>query len=163
MKITKKLVLFFSIKDVCSNFYPCKISYNNLEFNCSEQLFMYLKAITFKDYTMANNILRAKTPKEAKMYGRMVRNYDNKIWDSKRDDCMLEAITAKYHSCEKFREFINIHKDKKFAEASPYDTIWGIGMSETNPKATNPNEWLGENRLGECINKLISNVKTENP
>ena len=149
------MVLFFSKNDVCSNFYPCGIIYDNKKFFCSEQLFMYLKAITFKDYTMANNILFCKTPQQAKQFGRMVKNYKDKIWDNERDDCMFYALVAKFNSCIEFRNFILKHKDKIFAEASPYDKIWGIGLPETDPRATDPNQWLGENRLGKCLNRLV--------
>lgn len=157
MKITDKLVLFFSKKDVCSNFYPCKIIYDNYVFNCSEQLFMYLKARFFKDKTMAINILKAKTPQEAKSLGRMVRNFNGDLWNDYRDSIMLEALVAKYECCSSFRKFLSEHSDKTFAEASPYDKIWGIGLEETDPNSTNPDKWVGENRLGKCINKLISN------
>ena len=155
MKITDKLVLFFSNKDILSNFYPCTIMYNGLKFHCSEQLFMYLKAIYFNDEAMANNILNCKTPQEAKQYGRCVRGYDENSWNNVRDEQMFIALKAKYDSVFKFREFLNEHKDKKFAEASPYDKIWGIGLKETDTDATNPKRWLGENRLGKCIDRII--------
>lgn len=158
MKITDKFILFFSKRDVCSNFYPCVIFYDGHEFNCSEQLFMYLKAIFFKDSTMATNILKSKTPQEAKRYGRMIRNFDTLLWDSYKDDIMLEAIKAKYGCCISFRKFVEEYKDKTFVEASPYDKIWGIGLSETDPDATDPSKWKGENRLGKCINKFIKVV-----
>lgn len=159
MKITDKLVLFFGSKDVCSNFYPCTIYYDGREFSSSEQLFMYLKAIFFRDNVMANNILKAKTPKEAKSYGRMIRGYDSNLWNKERDNCMIAALTAKYGSCLEFRRFLEKHRDKIFVEASPYDKIWGIGLSETDSNATNPQKWLGENRLGKCINRLIEYIK----
>ena len=128
MKITDKLVLFFSNKDILSNFYPCTIMYNGLKFHCSEQLFMYLKAVYFNDEAMANNILNCKTPQEAKQYGRCVRGYDDNSWNKVRDEQMFIAVKAKYDSVFKFREFLNEHKDKKFAEASPYDKIWGLNQ-----------------------------------
>lgn len=49
MKVTDKLVLFFGNDDVCSNFYLCPLEYEEHKFHSSEQLFMYLKAKTFKD------------------------------------------------------------------------------------------------------------------
>ena len=59
-------------------------------------------------------------------------------------------------------EILLENDDKTFAEASPYDKIWGIGLAETDPNSTNPEKWIGENRLGKCLNKLINMVnKTE--
>ena len=114
-----------------------------------------LKAVYFNDEAMANNILNCKTPQEAKQYGRCVRGYDENSWNKVRDEQMFIAVKAKYDSVFKFREFLNEHKDKKFAEASPYDKIWGIGLKETDTDATNPKRWLGENRLGKCIDRII--------
>lgn len=116
---------------------------------------MYLKAKFFKDEEVANSILRAITPREAKAYGRKIKNYDDESWNVKRDTVMLIALSAKFDSVPQFREFLKAHKNKTFVEASPYDNIWGIKLSENHPDALNPSKWRGENRLGKCINKLI--------
>ena len=36
-------------------------------------------------------------------------------------------------------------------EASPYDTIWGIGMKEPDTGITNPHNWKGLNQLGFAL------------
>ena len=58
-----------------SNWYPCKIKYKGLDFSSSEQLFMWMKAKHFKDEEIASEILKCKTPKEAKKLGRKVRGF----------------------------------------------------------------------------------------
>lgn len=157
MKITDKLVLFFGNNDVCSNFYLCPLLYEGHKFHSSEQLFMYLKAKTFEDWDTMKEIIECKTPREAKALGRKVKNYNDKVWDSMRDKCMYITVLAKFMQCKEFREFIIDNSEKTFAEASPYDSIWGIKLSEDDPRALDPLQWRGENRLGKCINKLISN------
>lgn len=159
MKITDKLVLFFGNQDVCSNFYLCPLTYEGHSFHSSEQLFMYLKAQTFDDWDTMEEILDCRTPREAKALGRKVKNYDNNVWDKQRDKCMYAAITTKYFQCKEFKEIVQNNKDKTFAEASPYDDIWGIKLSEDDPRALDPSKWKGENRLGKCINKLIKALK----
>lgn len=47
-------------------------------------------------------------------------------------------------------------------EASPYDTIWGIGLSEVDPRRMYPEEWLGTNWLGEVLTKLRDDLMEEN-
>lgn len=157
MKITDDLVLFFGNKDVCSNFYLCSLQYDGHKFHSSEQLFMYLKAKEFKDEVTMNEILKCKTPREAKALGRKVKNYDDKIWDTRRDFYMYITLLTKFIQCKEFRQILKDNHNKRFAEASPYDSIWGIKLSENDPRALDPLQWMGENRLGECINKLISN------
>lgn len=159
MKITDNLVLFFGNDDVCSNFYLCPLEYEGHKFHSSEQLFMYLKAKTFKDWDTMKEILDCSTPREAKALGRRVKNYDDAIWDSERDKCMLTTIMTKYVQCDEFRNLVIENKDKTFAEASPYDNIWGIKLSQDDPRALDPTQWRGENRLGKCINKLISDCR----
>lgn len=158
MRITDKFVFFFTGSDVCSNFYPCKIIYEEKEFSSSEQLFMWLKAKFFNDKEMSTKILQAQTPREAKSLGRLVKNYDDDLWNEHRDGVMLESLKAKFDHCQEFKDLILGNTDKTFVEASPYDRIWGVGLSETDPKIENPNKWLGQNRLGKCINKLIETL-----
>ena len=37
------------------------------------------------------------------------------------------------------------------AEASPYDRVWGPGLSEAQATLIAPSDWPGENRLGRCL------------
>lgn len=39
-------------------------------------------------------------------------------------------------------------------EASPIDTIWGIGLSEKDRRAWNRETWRGQNLLGEILTKV---------
>jgi ribA/ribD-fused uncharacterized protein len=36
-------------------------------------------------------------------------------------------------------------------EASPLDRIWGIGLSASDPRAADPEQWLGLNLLGQAL------------
>ena len=42
-------------------------------------------------------------------------------------------------------------KDSILVEASPYDKIWGIGMSANNENIENPLLWQGLNLLGFAL------------
>ena len=99
MKITDKHVLFWG--DWPSNWYPAKIIVKQdgetIRFDNTEQYFMWVKAKTFGDDEMAEQIrIKGKNPKVAKELGRMVRNYDDKVWNEKRYDVMVEANKYKY-------------------------------------------------------------------
>lgn len=151
MKITNDYVFFWS--GFLSNFHPCKIEYGDNVFHCSEQLFMFLKAKYFNDNATAKLILAAKTPKEAKVLGRQVQNFNEEAWKLGRETCMTTAVMAKFSQNKDLKEKLLSpeYEDKTFVEASPFDTIWGIGMDENNPDVTDSSKWKGLNLLGIII------------
>lgn len=139
-----------------SNFFACKIQYSNLTFTSSEQLYMYLKCMYFDskgEHRFA--ILLAETPLEAKKLGRKVPNFNDEEWEKVRVKFMFHVIMSKF-SQNKFLEnkLLEIDKNMKFAEASPYDKIWGIGLSESDSLAYDERNWKGQNLLGEVITSV---------
>ena len=159
MKITDKHILFWG--DWPSNWYKAEFSIEHegkpLHFYNTEQYFMWVKAKTFGDDEMADKILvKGKNPKIAKELGRLVRNYDNKVWDKKRYDVMVEANKYKYSQNESLKKML-LHetiRDKGFVEASPIDHIWGIGLAKENPDADDESKWKGQNLLGKALDEV---------
>lgn len=152
-KIENGYVLFWG--GCFSNFYPCKIVHEDKEFNCSEQFFMWEKALFFNDNDTANLILKAKTPKEAKKLGRQVKGFNDAEWSKGRENAMSIAVFKKFNQND---ELLNELVDKKydglqFVEASPYDRIWGIGYDAEHAFDVNERMW-GQNLLGKIINEV---------
>lgn len=112
---------------------------------------MYLKATFFKDYDIANQILKAKTPKEAKKLGRKIKNFEEEAWKEVREEKMEQIIKAKFDQNPELKSLLlsSEFDGKTFVEASPYDRIWGIGFAEDFAMA-NLNNW-GLNLLGNII------------
>ena len=44
-------------------------------------------------------------------------------------------------------------------EASPYDCIWGIGLSEDDPLVWHEEYWKGQNLLGKALTKLRKDLE----
>lgn len=44
-------------------------------------------------------------------------------------------------------------------EASPYDTIWGIGASAYDEEARDPRDWKGENMLGFALMEVRDELR----
>lgn len=147
-----------------SNFYPCKIHVGtdwngnevDINFHCSEQYFMWLKATYFDDQEIANKIVDAKTPKEAKALGRQVRNFDDEEWIGVREAAMWNAVYAKFTQNESLRDFLlsDEFKGKGFVEGSPIDGIWGVKVHYESPNIDDESNWNGLNLLGKTLDKV---------
>ena len=164
MKVTDKHVFFWG--EFPSNWHPCIFNVNHngesLTFFNSEQYFMWVKAITFGDEEIAKEILlTGKNPKTAKALGRKVKNYDDKTWNDIRYKVMVEANMLKYSQNPGLKaQLLNKEFDgKHFCEASSYDKIWGVGMTENNPLILDENNWLGQNLLGKVLDEVRENLK----
>ena len=167
MVLTDKYVLFWGGE--FSNFFPAKFVFEKRIFYCSEQFFMWKKALFFHDYKIASKIYNeGKEPKIAKKLGRQVNNFDEEKWAEVRYEIMYQAIYLKFSQNKELKEKLLSYGDRTFAEASPYDRIWGIGLSEDDPLATDSNNWLGTNLLGRALCMLrdffnaVENIKENN-
>lgn len=138
-----------------SNFYKTEIKFKGMNFHSSEQLFMYLKAVKFGDTKIAEEILKCKTPKSSKNLGRSVKNFNSEEWYKYKVEAMMIALKSKFYKNLDLMSLLMRNKHKIFVEASPYDRIWGVGLSEDDPEILNESNWMGENLLGKCLNRLI--------
>ena len=156
MKVTDKYVFFWG--GPFSNFAPIEegIEFDGFRFPTSEHVFMYIKAKTFNDDEIAEKIKNAPEPKAAKKLGRKVRGFNEQVWEKHRDNAMKTAVQLKFDASSEFRNELlkEKYRNKTFVEASPYDCIWGIGMSMDDPDANNESKWRGLNLLGNILTKL---------
>ena len=156
MKVTDKYVFFWG--GPFSNFAPVEegIEFDGFRFSTSEHVFMYIKAKTFNDDEIAEKIKNALDPKTAKKLGRKVRGFNEQVWEKHRDNAMKTAVQLKFDASSEFRNELlkEKYRNKTFVEASPYDCIWGIGMSMDDPDVNNESKWRGLNLLGNILTKL---------
>lgn len=162
MKITDKYVFFWG--GIFSNWanVPEGILYTDpetaecLKFSTSEQLFMYLKAKHFGDMEVADKILKSESPKEAKALGRKVTGFSEEEWEKVREEKMRTALVFKLISWPFFKTELlsDKYSGKTFVEASPYDTIWGIGLREEDLGIEDETTWRGINLLGKILTSL---------
>ena len=139
-----------------SNFYKCNFTYLGIKFSSSEQAFMYEKALYFKDKEIAEQILKAKTPKEAKKLGRQVHNFNSDEWSDVCEDIMYNVVLAKFCQNEYLARLITRRDllDKTFVEGSPTDCIWGCGIQWNDPKIDDESNWKGQNLLGKVLGRV---------
>jgi len=121
---------------------------------------MYKKAHLFYDWVTQTRILKAKTPKEAKMLGRKIKNFNQKIWDKNSYDIVLSANLNKFYQTP-LTEYLLGTKDKILVETNPNDSIWGVALDKEDKRALNPKEWLGKNKLGFILMRVREILKTK--
>lgn len=162
MKVTSNYVFFW--KDRIANWSKTPIKLGVEMFPTSEHVFMAMKAMHFKDYKMYHAIMSTDSPKEAKDFGRKVKNFNPEVWDTLKFGYMYYACKLKFDQHEKLREellSLYDHGKRQFVEASPYDTIWGVGLSETDSDILDSRNWKGENLLGQVLTKLAKYYQAE--
>lgn len=153
MKVTDNYILFWGGE--LSNFYYSPFVEDGKLFPTNEHYFMYQKAKFFDDKEAMEKILKADLPKDAKRIGRKVKGFDAEKWGKVSRSFMKDGLRLKFNTYPKLRKLLLSYSDKKkFVECSPYDKVWGIGLSEDDSRAGNKSKWLGTNWLGECLTEI---------
>jgi len=166
MRETETHIYF--LKNYLSNWYKSPFHFKTLTkpiivgklllFDCGEQYMMWRKAVLFEDFEIATKILMSSNPKEQKTLGRQVRNYNDKIWADQRFDIMVEGLSCKFRENKLIRNKLILTGKKILVEANPYDTIWGVGLSEDDDAILDEKNWRGQNLLGKVLMKVRENA-----
>ena len=138
-------------KACLSQWYLSDFTVNGVLYNCAEKYMMAEKARLFKDFNVLDKILAASKQSEIKRLGRMVKNFNENIWNERKIDIVVKGNIEKFSQNEELKKFLLNTKNKIIVEASPYDSIWGVGLSVNNENITNPNKWSGKNLLGFAL------------
>jgi hypothetical protein len=134
-----------------SQWWPSPFTVGRITFTSAEHYMMYRKAILFDDDESAARIVAASHPRQAKVLGRRVRNFDDGIWTKHRYDIVLDACLAKFGQHDDLRAFLLSTGERVLVEASPTDRVWGIGLPATDERAADPAQWQGLNLLGFAL------------
>lgn len=184
-------IYFFHLTSPFSNFHPSRFEYHGYIFCSNEQFMMFSKAKTFKDETVANEIMDINKEEliqkfldgeisskditsdrnlaskwnelmnKIKKLGRKVKDYNEEVWVKKREKIVLFGARLKFSQNQDLKENLMDTGDTELVEASPYDKIWGIGLSENEAKNVKPENWPGLNLLGKILDKLKIEFKNE--
>lgn len=146
-------------KTCFSQWYPVAFKLDGVTYKTAEHYMMAEKARLFKDEEIEQKIIQSSDPKEAKKLGRAVRNYDDESWKRHRFEAVIKGNIAKFEQNKKLGTFLKNTEDKIIVEAAPRDRIWGIGMGQNNPDATNPEKWRGQNLLGFALMQARKELK----
>ena len=120
----------------------------------AEKAIMLCKADFFGDDESFDKILRAKTPAEVKRLGRKVSGFDEESWSDFREHFAYHILVQKFKSDDRMRQKLISTGSAILCEASPTDTIWGIGLAEEDPDVLQPERWRGQNILGNVLMRV---------
>lgn len=134
---------------------------NDVSYATAEHFMMAEKARLFGDEAMLPKILAASSPAVAKKLGRTVANFNDTLWLRHRWDIVVRGNLAKFSQHADLREFLLNTGDRVIVEASPFDRIWGIGMTASDARATDPTQWKGLNLLGFALMEVRQSLKEE--
>jgi hypothetical protein len=115
---------------------------------------MYRKAMLFGDGEIAKRILNSSDPSRHRYLGKRVPRFDKTRWHEHCRSYAYEGEYAKYSQDPLLRELLLHTAGKGLAEASPYDRIWGIGLSMSNPRIHDRKNWRGRNYAGEVLESV---------
>jgi ribA/ribD-fused uncharacterized protein len=120
-------------------------------YTSAEQYMMAGKARVFGDNEVLAEILASDNPADVKKLGRKVANFDDKTWQNHKYEIVKQGNIFKFSQNEDLKTFLLATHTKILVEASPYDTIWGIGLGKEHVNAPNPALWRGQNLLGFAL------------
>ncbi len=137
-----------------SQWYPSEFRSSGRVYSSAEQYMMARKARLFDDTETEALIMATKDPKEQKRLGRLVRGFDVAVWREHADAIVYMGNYAKFKQSQYLRTLLMETVGTTLVEASPFDTVWGIGLAADNPAALDRATWRGENLLGEVLTRL---------
>ena len=158
---TDKYVFFFGHKEnsllthYFSQWYKCNFTNSNgTEFSSAEQYMMYKKALLFGDKEIAQKIINSDDPAEVKALGRKVKNYSESKWNEYKYKIVVRGNKLKFSQNKKLLKRLLETGNKLLVEASPYDKIWGIGLTAIDACKIPQNKWPGQNLLGLALGEV---------
>lgn len=157
--MNEKFTFFWQSQSPFSQWHRSDFTIDGITFTCTEQMMMYEKAILMKDYKTAEAIMKAGyDPKKHKSLGRKVKPFDAGLWEASCKEIVYKANYLKFTQNHRLMEALLSTKGTTLVEASPYDSLWGIGLLESDPRAHDRSTWRGKNWLGETITQLRINL-----
>ena len=144
---TPKAVRFRGGACVLSNFYPCAIAVDGVNFKSSEHAYQHAKAIFHGDGATAACVVGAKNGAEAKKYGRRTK-LRRGGWSEARQDVMRRILQVKF-SIPMLSAFLMSTGVAELIENVPSrEGYWGLQIDRS----------AGQNKLGKLLMAIRAEV-----
>lgn len=144
-----------------SQWWPSEFTVGDVRYATAEHWMMAGKARLFHDAEAERAALSARTPAEAKKAGRLVRGFDDAVWERERFALVVEGSVHKFGSDPALRSYLLATGDRVLVEASPLDRVWGIGLPADDRRALDPASWQGLNLLGFALMEARARLRQD--
>lgn len=129
-----------------SNLAPYSIDLEGKVWSSVEHYYQYKKFET-TDFSYAQKIMDASTPKDAKILSMQNDNYPSN-WNDIKIDILKTAVRKKFESYSNLRNLLLSTGDEELIEANPDDYFWGEGKDGS-----------GKNMMGLILMELREDLK----
>lgn len=158
---SERFLFFYRDASPFSQWYPASFELEGQQFTSAEQYMMYGKAQLFGDRDIAARILQADHPRQQKALGRQIQRFDDELWDREAKNIVYRGNHAKFTQNPELLLVLLATAGQTLVEASPTDRIWGIGLSEDDPRIYQRATWRGTNWLGEVLTQLREDLLSQ--
>ncbi|MER5807760.1 NADAR family protein [Streptomyces sp. NPDC002033] len=146
-----------------SQWWPSPFTVGDVRYATAEHWMMAGKARLFGDAEAERAALEAKSPAAAKKAGRLVRGFENAVWERERFALVVAGSVHKFGSDPALRSYLLGTGSRVLVEASPVDRIWGIGLAADDERALDPARWRGLNLLGFALMEARERLREQTP
>ena len=128
-----------------SNFHCCKLEYEGMLFNSSEQMFFYL--LTVQQPHLQKLVMQQSDARSVKLL-----HIPDEQQGLNRNTVMRLCLQTKFEQCSKFRNALLSTKDMTLIEYAPWgDYYWGCNLKD--------NYYFGCNAMGRLLMELRNKYK----
>ncbi|RFU83315.1 DUF1768 domain-containing protein [Streptomyces triticagri] len=142
-----------------SQWWPSPFTVADVRYATAEHWMMAAKARLFGDEEAERAALAARSPAAAKKAGRLVRGFDEAVWERERYEVVVAGSVHKFSADDDLRAFLLGTGERVLVEASPRDRIWGIGLAKEDERAHDPARWRGLNLLGFALMEARERIR----
>jgi N-glycosidase YbiA len=129
-----------------SNFWPCRILYEGIEYASTEHAFQAAKTL---DVDMRQDITKLRTASEAKMWGKVIPLRPD--WEQVKIDVMETLLRIKFRKGTSLFHKLLATGDQELVEGNYWhDEFWGVCSCPKHGQGLN---WLGH---------LLMKIRDEN-